>query len=139
MSTTEKKPKKASKAEAMREALAEDREIRRLEAEIAAEQTFADELRAEAEAAEDAVIAAELEEADAAAAEMERRAREEPPGSLMHAAREARARGLDYIPEDLFKGLTNDALREMRRDATDLYFASLAELGSRELRARVGA
>lgn len=125
-----------------RAALAEDREARRLQAEIEALKAKAEADRAADDAAEDAEIAAMFEAEEAEAAELQRRAIEEPPGSLRHAAREARRRGLDHLPVDLLEGLDRDAYAELQHPMgpyRELWAASVSASGTEILRAKVGA
>lgn len=113
-------------------ALADDREIRKLEGQLADLIADREQERAKADQ-EQAERAAQLDaETDAAIAELDRREAAEPVGSLMHAVRESHERGLDHVAPDLVDGLTADALRELRRHP-DIYHATLGAYGTAAL------
>lgn len=121
----------------MREAFAEDRDVRELrqrirekEAELAAREQAA-------EAEEDAAIAAEVEADNAREAEFARRIVEEPPGSLEHAAREAKARGLDYIPSDLLDAMPQAERVRLYTKHRELWNATITQHGTEAIRSRI--
>jgi len=129
----------ASSAISLREALAEDREVRRLEAQRDALVAQGDVAQQELDRLEDEAIAAEVDAEQAEAAESARRLMEEPPGSVAHAARASRALGLDHIEPGLFDALTPDAARELRDNplTRELYDRSLEAFGTATMKALV--
>jgi len=126
-------------AKRLEKVFADDREIRRLEREIEALEAKHEAARRKQYKREDAAIAAEAEVEEAAAAELARRERDEPRGSLAHAARAAKAAGLDHLSAPLFDGLSADALRDLKREHRELYDSSLAAFGTAAMKARMDA
>lgn len=140
MSKTKDKPvEPALTAAALSKVLAEQAKADRIEARNAEREAALEAKLAAQYAAEDAELEAEEQREAAAKAELERRAVDEKPGSLRHAARLAAAAGRDYLSSDELNGLSKDAYRELQDSLgphRELYERSLVEFGNADAKAR---